>query len=90
LVIIDPKTEPKGRMPISKDRAREVLIVIPYSWTILAFGTEVISFKLYPNITALREIISPMMICRVLLFILSTSDDPVTYMGFFPSYLVGY
>ena len=53
------------------DWAANLSIVMPYSSFILAIGTEVIYFRLYPKLRALSEIINPMMIYRVVLLSLS-------------------
>jgi hypothetical protein len=59
-----------GKTPISTDEAVEEVIVISYYLTIVEIGTDVISFRLYPNINALNEIINPMIIIRLSLFTL--------------------
>lgn len=43
---IAPKTEPMGRIPISIDWAANELMVIPYTETRVAMGTDVIYLRL--------------------------------------------
>jgi hypothetical protein len=58
-VMMAPTSEPTGKMPIKMDCAANFPRVIEYLLISTLMGTEVISFRLYPYMTALRDRMSP-------------------------------
>jgi hypothetical protein len=85
LVEIAPNTEPNGKTPINMDWVVKGSIVMWYSKTIFLMGTDVISLRLYPNMIALNDRISPINIVLVLffsLFFVSKKPEPASGASF--------
>lgn len=63
-----PKIEPMGSIPMRMDCAADFEMVMSYSSKRMAMGTEVTSLRPYPNMRALREMMSPIIIILAVLF----------------------